>query len=108
MISVCVQLVRQSHPLGSAVSLASRDHREISQHDGRSRPPADGQGESGRQIHGFLLPFLKSETGRIVIRSLHLHMSENADEGPEFGLNGSPFPPHRASVNHNYDKKSKL
>lgn len=59
---VCVQVERQSHPLGSAVSLASRDHREVSQHDGRSRAPAHGQGESGRQIHGFLLPFLKSET----------------------------------------------
>lgn len=61
-VSVCVQVERQSHSLGSAVSVASRDHRQISQHDGRSRTPADGQRESRCQVHGLLLPLLKSET----------------------------------------------
>ena len=43
---VCVQVERESHPLGSAIQTETCDHREVSESDRRQISAADGQGES--------------------------------------------------------------
>lgn len=44
-LTLCVQMERQPHPLGSAVQTAARDDGEVSQSERRQVVAADGQRE---------------------------------------------------------------
>lgn len=58
ILFVCVQVERESYPLGSAVQAETRDHGEVPESGRRQISPAIGQRERRCQVHGLLLQVL--------------------------------------------------